>query len=1652
MVRSAWVSICAALLSLTLVACGGTADIGTGSAPVTPGGTTLTCPAGQVPNAAGTACVASTGGGVSGTGVPQTLQISSAQPSIIADGTSAAVLTATLLDTAGQPISGKALAFTTNAGSFSTASANTGSTGSATTSLISTTTAGRATIVVREATSGLSASTTVSFTAGPATNLAIAAAPSTVAPAAQSTIGVTVTDANGNRVAGESVTLNITTNASGGVLSSFSLTTDANGQANSTYTSGSGTGTDTVQGKLASGTAQTTSLTVTAVVRPANGVAIALGNSTPTVNSTSSVTATVVDSSNNPLQNVTVSFQATSGSIPASAQTDAQGRATVNFTAPATTGSVTITASSAGIFARASSTVMPGQASSLIVSLAPAKVAPGRTTSVTARLTDGTNAIQGRSVQFTAPGGSGSFSSSTAVTDASGVATVSFTAANSASTTVSSVTISAAVNPEGVTGSQSLTVDPSAVSLQDITLTALSPSAPADGVSTVTVRAKATGSDGQPLSGVGISFSSSLGLPASGTQNTDASGNADFVITAPSKAGSATVKAASGGVVRQIVVNFTAGPASIISLTLTPNSIGSASLASATALVTDANNNPVEGETVQFSVPTNSSGGAYTSGTALQTAADGTVTATYRTGSASATTSNDVLQVTLSSNSSKTAAQNLTILSSVGALTLTAGQATLVANGTDSTTLTARVTDSNGNPLKNASVQFRTSKGTLSPSTAVTTDSGGVATVQIKSDLLAGNAAVSAVLSGSGGSLLTASTGLQFVADVPAAVSATASPASVAPGAAATVVIVVTDANNNRTPNQNLKLTQTANISGGTPSQFSLVTDANGRASLTYTMGATAGTDTLLFATDNNKSASVSITASASNAVVGNVSLNLGATSVQADSAASTIAVRATVTASGSGAPVAGASVNFTSSGGTLASASGVTDANGIATVQLTAPTKASTVTLRASVSGFIAQQSLTVTPGPAAAVQSSITVNPSTILADGNSTATITVVLNDQFSNPLPDGTAVTVNTTAGSFVGSNSGVLTNGQATFTLKSSTTPNASVVIAVPGIVGLQSNTVNFAASTTGDPASLRLSAASTGIFVAGVGQNDSTAITVNVLDSSGAAISEAGYPAGTNNLRVSFLARPNGGEVLFGRNAANAVISSSTDPAAANYQSIDVATSNGIAVLNLQSGTISGIVELKFAVLTYAGTDFNTPSNVAASSSLPQVSIASGPAASIVFTQPITNAITNLGGGNYRLTGSIDVRDQYGNNVPDGTVLNLAAIDSVVVHDNTGATTAGVGTLTRSGNSLETVRCNEPGNGREATSCNAASASSFSTTITRNGTSRGAQVNDTLVLRNAVSRDKKRTVKTVDSATQVTAQSTFTAALTATTTTNPNNGEFWLGTQASGVNISGVQTSGGFTTGKATTTNGIAPIVVDYPANSNSILLGCYGYPGSDGSYSQVDRRDSVPQSRQVILAATAGNNVTGINAGDFCFKAIAGVKVTPSVSSVSLSPASPGGPYKGNYSNATSYALKDVVTSPTNGAFYINILAYTSPTTGGDPGAGAGDTAHWNAFTGSSLSVSLSAVDGGDQIPLPFLPISCTVSYVRGTTPGLAVVATISKNLAQQQATGFDASTGGPGVGSVTVTRTDATTNTDDVATVNCNIADGVGSFMVSN
>ncbi len=137
----------------------------------------------------------------------------------------------------------------------------------------------------------------------------------------------------------------------------------------------------------------------------------------------------------------------------------------------------------------------------------------------------------------------------------------------------------------------------------------------------------------------------------------------------------------------------------------------------------------------------------------------------------------------------------------------------------------------NGSPVNGQTVNFTATRGTLSPSSAIT--SGGQASVTIRSNN-AGPVRVTAFVGGDGGP--TAKADADFVATTPATLTLQAERASIGPnGEENTIKAVVRDSSNNRVKNIPIRFTIMQDNSNGSISNSSDLTDSLGRASTIYT-------------------------------------------------------------------------------------------------------------------------------------------------------------------------------------------------------------------------------------------------------------------------------------------------------------------------------------------------------------------------------------------------------------------------------------------------------------------------------------------------------------------------------------------------------------------------------------------------------------------------------------------------------------------------------------------------------------------------------------------------------------------------------------------------------------------------------------------------
>jgi len=407
--------------------------------------------------------------------------------------------------------------------------------------------------------------------------------------------------------------------------------------------------------------------------------------------------------------------------------------------------------------------------------------------------------------------------------------------------------------------------------------------------------------------------------------------------------------------------------------------------------------------------------------------------------------------------------------------------------------------------------------------------------------------------------------------------------------------------------------------------------------------------------------------------------------------------------------------------------------------------------------------------------------------------------------------------------------------------------------------GVQTTTTITVAGTTPEPerpvpASISITASERAIFVAGVGQMESSTITVRLLTSTGGAAQDA--PAGVNNVRVSFTTQPNGGELLFGTQASGQLVQ--------HDKTVDVATSNGVATLTLSSGQLPGVVELKAEALNSDGTSYNPVIQATISA----LSIASGPTHSIVLSYPRENAIEDMGNGIYRRIGGLLATDRYGNPVADGTVVNLGVIDSVLLSNRAPQINYGFSSTVIDGNASTTAD--------SALLTDLSNALFKSAVITRNNTSRFIEAQDRVLILNAQAADKSRFVAALpDEDIRLTTNKAYV--------NTASQLEYLVGASLLGAQIAGVDPAKEeLVSGQAVTSDGAATFYLTYPANQNTIRAGCVD--------PDVETRFLPQGSAQVwVVAEASGSSATTIDNQE-CFNSISPTTITESTGQTAIS------------------------------------------------------------------------------------------------------------------------------------------------------------------
>jgi hypothetical protein len=347
------------------------------------------------------------------------------------------------------------------------------------------------------------------------------------------------------------------------------------------------------------------------------------------------------------------------------------------------------------------------------------------------------------------------------------------------------------------------------------------PQIPSNGSATATVTAFVRDANNQFISGVPVQFSTTSGGFTSPSTTTDDSGQA-----------TASLGTAGDQTNRTITVTATAGTKSATvdvgvvgtSVSLSgPTSLVQGNAGTYTVSLTDSAGAPISNK----SVAVTSSKGNTLSAATLTTDPSGHATFML-TGSVSGT---DTVTATVLGQA---AATNVSVSNQNFAFTVPAANTLVALGASQAVTL---VWTSSGTAQTGQTITFSTTRGTFNgganaTATAVT-DGTGTASVTIAA-ATAGPAIITASSSG-----VSAQVALIFVATNPNNIDLQASPTTVTTQGQSTITAIVRDINNNLVDNQTVAF-QLTDVTGGSISVGSAVTDVQGKAQTVYTASSVA--------------------------------------------------------------------------------------------------------------------------------------------------------------------------------------------------------------------------------------------------------------------------------------------------------------------------------------------------------------------------------------------------------------------------------------------------------------------------------------------------------------------------------------------------------------------------------------------------------------------------------------------------------------------------------------------------------------------------------------------------------------------------------------------------------------------------------------------
>jgi len=710
---------------------------------------------------------------------------------------------------------------------------------------------------------------------------------------------------------------------------------------------------------------------------------------------------------------------------------------------------------------------LPASAATSTVTAAPGSLlADGTsTTTVTVTLKDGSgNPMAGKTVTLASSRGASDTISAASGLSSTTAGVVTFTVKSSTpGTSVFTATDVSDTITVSQTASVTYTAVP-AVNAGNSTVTAAPSTLFADGTSSATVTVTLKDGSSNPIAGKTVTLASNRGASdtiSAASGQSSAAGVVTFTVKSLTTGTPVlTATDTSDGnltITQTATVTFTASPpvnAVLSTVTATPGAAlaDGASPATITVTLRDNSSNPVAGKTVTLA--SSRSAADTISAASGPSSAAGLVTFTVT----SATPGDAVFTATDTTDTvvmTQTATVTFGPVPPVNAdySTVTATPGTLLADGTATSTITVSLKNNSNDPVAGKTVTLASSRGATDTISAATgqSSSSGVVTFTVKSST-AGAPVFTAT--DSTDSITVSQTATVIFTTVPA-VSAANSTVTATPGSlfadgthTATVTVTLKGASGNPIAGKIVTLassrgaTDTISAASGTSSAAGVVSFTV-KSSTTGVPVFTA-TDT----TDNNLTITQTATVTFSAAPVASAAsstVTAAPSPVVADGS-STATITVTLK-DGSSNPIAGKTVTLASSRGasdTISAASGTSSIAGVVTFTV----KSSTVGVPVFTAKDTTDGNLTITQTatvnfiaipPVSAANSTVTVTPGTLYADGASTATVTVTLKNGSSNPVA-GKTVTLASSRGvsDTISAASGPSSiAGVVTFTVKSS---------------------------------------------------------------------------------------------------------------------------------------------------------------------------------------------------------------------------------------------------------------------------------------------------------------------------------------------------------------------------------------------------------------------------------------------------------------------------------------------------------------------------------------------------------------------------------------------------------------------------------------